>query len=364
MGEIYPPEVIPVVNGFLDLNANDQRIAAGGILHKQRLGDNPESNSANNHRRDHAKSSFSMEELFDMETTDPKFTVPGVIPVGLGIATGRPKCGKSVLALQIAHGVGTGGNVLGIKVSQGKVLYLALEDSPRRLKERAAKQGIPRKAQITFVTEWQPLDKGGLIDLQNEIYRCQYNLVVIDTLSRLLGRADQMDLGEMTSILGSLQRVALDREMTILAIDHQRKNNGFVGNPIDDLLGSTAKSAVADFVLALYRERGKRETVLKVIGRDIEEREFILERDPDTCTWQNLGNADDVRENTRKSDVVRAIKELGQEGEVATTAKIAKHLDLDRGQVSRLLADLWVAGKVLKGEKIGKDQPYELPLNK
>ena len=110
-----------------------------------------------------------------------------------------------------------------------------------------------------------------------------------------------MDLGEMTSILGSsFEKAALDREMTILAIDHQRKSNGFVGNPIDDLLGSTAKSAVADFVLALYRERGKRETVLKVIGRDIEEREFILERDPDTCTWQNLGNADDVRENTQE----------------------------------------------------------------
>ena len=67
----------------------------------------------------------------------------------------------------------------------------------------------------------------------------------------------------------------------------------------------------------------------------------------------------------RKSDVIWAIKELGQEGEVATTAKIAKHLDLDRGQVSRLLADLWVTGKVIKGEKIGKDfRPYQLPLNK
>lgn len=62
--------------------------------------------------------------------------VPGYIVEGLTLLAGKPKAGKSYLALNIAYAIATGGQVLGAEVEQGDVLYLALEDNERRLQRR------------------------------------------------------------------------------------------------------------------------------------------------------------------------------------------------------------------------------------
>jgi RecA-family ATPase len=64
------------------------------------------------------------------------YTVPRYIAQGVTLLAGKPKAGKSWLALNIAEAVANGGSVLGEKVEQGDVLYLALEDNERRLKRR------------------------------------------------------------------------------------------------------------------------------------------------------------------------------------------------------------------------------------
>ena len=87
-------------------------------------------------------------------------------------------------------------------------------------------------------------------------------MVVIDTLARALGRADQSDLADMTVLVGDLQTLALEHDAAVLVIDHHRKPSGFVGDPIDDIVGSTAKSAVADAALGLFKEQGKAGAVL------------------------------------------------------------------------------------------------------
>jgi RecA-family ATPase len=57
-----------------------------------------------------------------------------LLPEGLTILAGRPKCGKSWLALHIAMQVAAGGRTLeSTPVEPGPVLYLALEDTKRRL---------------------------------------------------------------------------------------------------------------------------------------------------------------------------------------------------------------------------------------
>jgi RecA-family ATPase len=219
---------------------------------------------------------------------------------------------------------------------------------------------VPASAEIEFSTEWKSLKEGGLSELQIEIMRGGYSLVIIDTLSRAIGRSDQLDPAEMTIVIGSLQNLAITLNIAILVIDHHRKTNGFESSPIDDILGSTAKAAVADGALGLYKTQGKQGATLKVTGRDMEEQELSLSWDGLTCCWQSLGNANDVREDTVKGDILRAIRELKEADELPTTAKIAKHLGADRGFISHMLADLWTAGKVRKAEKVGREQPYEL----
>jgi RecA-family ATPase len=63
--------------------------------------------------------------------------VPGYIPEGATLLVGKPKIGKSWLTLDLCVAAAANRFVLGtLKPAQGHVLYLALEDSPRRIKKR------------------------------------------------------------------------------------------------------------------------------------------------------------------------------------------------------------------------------------
>lgn len=238
------------------------------------------------------KTSWTVAELYDTDFPEPQWAVPDIVPVGLSFLAGRPKVGKSWLALQIAHAVGTGGMTFDRHVTKGRVLYLALEDGPRRLRNRLWKHAVPRDANITFETTWRRFTEGGLDDLR--AVAGSYQLVVVDTISRALGKADQSDLADMTLIVGDLQQLALELDIAIIVIDHHRKPAGMISDPIDDIVGLTAKAAVADAVLGLTKQQGKAGAVLKVTGRDIEEQELALSWDAVTCAWQLEGTVEEV----------------------------------------------------------------------
>src|SRR5262245_37255994 len=71
---------------------------------------------------------------------EPKWAVKGLIPEGVTFIAGPPKLGKSIFALNLAVAVAEGGKALShFDVDQGSVLYLALEDGPRRIQERLRK---------------------------------------------------------------------------------------------------------------------------------------------------------------------------------------------------------------------------------
>jgi len=91
-------------------------------------------------RNGHIPTTFTATELLDMELPEPKFAVPGILAQGLGILGGKPKTGKSWKVLDLGLAVAYGGRALGsIKVEQGDVLYLALEDTARRLQDRPSR---------------------------------------------------------------------------------------------------------------------------------------------------------------------------------------------------------------------------------
>jgi hypothetical protein len=291
------------------------------------------------------KTAWTADELLDADFPEPAWLIPDLIPVGLTILGGKRKIGKSWLALQIACAVATGGKVLGQDVDRARVLYLALEDNGRRLQDRMTKQGWTRGAWADFRLGWDPLDAGGLVTLQNAIQNEDYKLVVIDTLSRAIsGRPDQMDVGDMTAILGNLQRLGQDQGAAIMVIDHHGKVTGQIGNedPVDDVLGSSAKGAVADALAGLYRERGKRGAKLILTGRDLEDRTLALEFDPVTFCWQPSG-AGGVVLTDPQTAIVEALRDVGG----MTAAKVAQVTGQERGNCYRRLQELVTLGAVI-----------------
>ena len=80
---------------------------------------------------------FSLQELLSWELPPTRWAIPEILPEGLTLLAGKPKLGKSWLALSAALSIASGGVALGTQpVIRGDVLYLALEDNARRLQAR------------------------------------------------------------------------------------------------------------------------------------------------------------------------------------------------------------------------------------
>ncbi len=297
---------------------------------------------------------WSVAELLNTEFPEPKWAIPGLIPEGLTIIAGRPKVGKSWLALQAAISVGTGGVFFKKPIERGNVLYVALEDSPRRLQDRIRKLCIPRDALITFERAWKPLHKGGIDDLLIEMEAVNYRFIVFDTLSRSFPGLSQTKNPEIIGkYMDDIQTLATNRNVAIAFIDHTRKPNGLDIDPIDDVMNATEKVKPADCVMALYRNKGKFN--LKGRGREVEEFDLILHWDPLTWCWQSAGDAGEIQITEQMNDILAALASFGK----ARMIDIAKATGINKGTVYRALQTLWKSGKIYK-EEIGSDVYYKV----
>lgn len=230
---------------------------------------------------------WTMRELLTTDFPKPLAIVEDIVVVGLTVLAGRPKRGKSMMALGMAGDVANGTPCLGKKVDQGLVVYIALEDSEIRIKERAVRMGIPETDNILVRTTYPPLDQGGIAETADLLEHYQPKMVIIDTLGRSIsGKLDQDSVGEMTDILGAMQRMAHYYKCAILMVDHHKKG-GIDGNDvIDDVLGSTGKTAVADSILGLYRRTNESFGTLSITGRDIEEQVLDIVWDGIHLRWK------------------------------------------------------------------------------
>ena len=92
---------------------------------------------------DRPRTAYRADELMAIEFPAPRWAVPGLIAEGVTLLAGPPKVGKSWLLLSTALSIASGSQILGALNGQPPrpVLYLALEDSDRRMKDRCAQLG-------------------------------------------------------------------------------------------------------------------------------------------------------------------------------------------------------------------------------
>ena len=255
------------------------------------------------------KTAFTANELLATDFPDPVWLVEDLIPTGLLVLAGRPKLGKSWMGLQLASAVATGGRFLDVKVEKRPALYIALEDSPRRLKKRIAQQRMPADNLLDFVTAFPGLETpDALAELERRRRMDGHRLVIIDTLTRALGAIDQNDNATIGVIVAQLQRWAMTNDVCLLIIDHHRKPGAQADDLVSDIMGATSKTGAADGLLGLYRQRGQQDATLKVTGRDIEERELAVKFDQVTGCWQLLGDREEVQQGEQVQAIVNMLK--------------------------------------------------------
>ena len=264
----------------------------------------------------------------------------------------------------MALAVASGGVALGTyPVTQGDVLYLALEDNERRLQSRAQQllasmTRVPTS--IRFALGWPRLDEGGLTYLEEYLQtHPDVRLVVIDTWARVSPKAQHRQHSQYEddyAALSPLKHLADTYHVSILAMHHLRKMRG--DDVLDEITGSIGLTGAVDGALILKRERGQHEARLFVTGRDIEhEQQLALRFDAQTAMWTLVGNAEEVRRTKERQDILDLLSEQFPDG--MTPRQVAEALDKNYHTTRCLLRKMEAAGEIQHADSQYVVVPWE-----
>jgi AAA domain len=300
--------------------------------------------------------SFSAKELQSMAFPPLSWIVPNIIPAeGVTLLCSKPKFGKSWLAYDLCIACATDRYTLGtIKPARGDVLYLALEDSKRRLQRRMGKLlptfGAPWPERLTLKTEWRRLDEGGLEDIRawhadTKKQGGKPILVVIDVLAKVRKPVGKQQLYEADyAALAGLHKLANELGLAIVVLHHTRKMAA------DDLMetvsGSYGVSGAVDTILVMANTPNG--AVLDVRGRDVESAELAIEFDKQTCRWRLLGDAAEVHVSLQRAKLIAALKEAGL---AMTIPALMEATGMKRNSLDVLLGRMAKEGKI---QRVGK----------
>jgi AAA domain len=289
-----------------------------------------------------------------------RIILPDLIPEGVTILAGKPKIGKSWLALDVCMAVADETRfVLGsIRPVHGDTLYLALEDNERRLHKRIDKimQGQARwPGRLAMRTEWRRFDQGGLDDIEEWCGSVREpRLIWIDTLAKVrpvVARNEQAYAADYRAIEG-VQRLAGKFQVGVVLTHHLRKAPS-EDDPFDEVSGTLALSGAADTIVVMKRHAGM--VKIYVRGRDIEEAELAAEFNRDTCRWRIVGNAEDTFRSQERQAITAALK-VAAPDRMSIDDIMAATERRDRGAIKSLLHKMRGAGEV-----VSENGRYSLP---
>lgn len=287
------------------------------------------------------------------------WAVPDIIPEGFGLLVGPPKLGKSWMALGIGLAVAAGGRALGrIPVGEARpVLYLALEDGPRRLQDRCRKLLVnsPIPKNLDFITKASPADVLDTIEAWLEFHDGKNPLVLLDTLGKVMPPSVPGESAYARDYrVGGRLKDLVDRRpgATLLVVHHTRKQGS--EDWMDSTSGTNGLNGAADFTVAITRARNEQEGLLKVTGRDVPEGEYAITSTSGTWVLQgDLEQAAAVARTVRTTaglgdraaDVVNLVND---HPEGIKAAEVARALGMDSKDADTYLR------RALNAERIDK----------
>ena len=231
------------------------------------------------------------------------FIVDTLIPQGVNVFSGASKIGKSWLMLWLGLQVAQGLPVWGLKTKPCDVLYLCLEDTQRRIKDRLYNLTDTAPNNLRFAVMCGLIGSGleeQIIDFLNDYPNTK--LVIVDTLQKVrdskgsAGKAGMYgnDYGDISSI----KRIADEKNIAVILVHHLRKlKDGDA--PFNEVSGSTGIIGAADTNYMLKRKRSNNTATLLASGRDVEYQELTLQFND--LVWELVERKDS--EDIRKAEV-------------------------------------------------------------
>ena len=168
------------------------------------------------------------ETLLSTPMSKTMFIVDNLIPQGVNVISGASKIGKSWLMLWLGLQVAQGLPVWGLPTQQCDVLYLSLEDTQRRIKDRLYNLTDTAPSNLYFAVMCGLI--GGGLEEQITDFLSDHpktKLVIIDTLQKVRdtkGGAGKTGMyGNDYDDISSIKKIADEYNIAVLLVHHLRK---------------------------------------------------------------------------------------------------------------------------------------------
>ena len=179
---------------------------------------------------------FTAASLFGKPIPAQEWLVKDVIPANnVTLLGGDGGTGKSLLSLQLADAVASGGSWLGLETARGPVLFLSAEDEEDELHRRSSRirPDLEVLEDLVFAplagedaVLMAPSGKDGLLKrtavfgaFEETVRTVRPRLVVLDTLADLFG-GDEIKKIHARQFVAELRGVALEYGVTVLLLYH------------------------------------------------------------------------------------------------------------------------------------------------
>ena len=284
------------------------------------------------------------ETLLSTPMSKTMFIVDGLISQGVNVIGGASKIGKSWLMLWLGLQVAQGNSIWGLPTLQCDVLYLSLEDTQRRIKDRLYSLTDSAPDNLYFAVT-SGLIGGGLeeqiMDFLTE--HSATKLVIIDTLQKVRdskGSAGKAGMyGNDYDDISSIKRIADGFNIAILLVHHLRKLQDS-DDPFNDVSGSTGIIGAADTNFILRRKRSGNAATLLVSGRDVEYQELTLQFNDLVWELVERKNSEDIHKAELPKFLFRVVDFMECRTEWVGTPVIVRELSDDEAVIAMVDANL------------------------
>lgn len=271
---------------------------------------------------------ISAQQLGVMDLHAPDYAVNGFFVDGTTQLFGKPKSGKSWLAMQASVAVATGRPLFppsiamhafadhpgGFDTHQGDVLYIALEDSELRLRDRIriVLNGLPMPERLEFATQWPNLHDGGLVAIEDWMnIKAHPRLVVIDPFAAFVGqeqRASGSVFRAEYRMFRPIWELGQRRKMPIVIVDHASKGKGKMGStdPYDSGSGTLGSQASVDTIMIMEHSDKGNFARINYKGRDLERSILDLEHTKQSPVWKIAAPAMDSEDEKMTKDTKKS----------------------------------------------------------
>jgi hypothetical protein len=281
--------------------------------------------------------------------------------------------GKTLIFLYISLLLARGGDLFGkFRVNPiNNLLYMVLEDPTRRIKARILdmqhEADISRdKFHVYIAPGFQLNDDLGFLWFEEFLRQGGYEVVILDTYQKATPGLSSFKDEDQSKILHKLADLTRKLNVTIIVLDHIRKNNPGRRRSeldIDDLKGTGGKAQNSDAWILMDRFDGKLR--LKASSKDADKPVgFLLEVSPQGSMEEKFIYAGDLEEYKQKAkqkaeENKKSIIAAMQDMEWISTGGLNKKTGHADATIRRHLKSLITEGKVVQ-EGSGRYTRYRL----